>query len=963
MSNEPRIEIGVRLDLDGFQRDYNSLLAQLRGIESRSISIGLDVDIGNLAAAESLIRDFDGSVSLNIDVNESELETAQALLTDLDGSVSLDVTVDEGELETAQGIADDLDGSVSLEVDVIETAGSSGNTISDILFDINNLKGTIDLVVNVAGTALDFVRAISDISGVAGIIEIEGALNRLAATTGRVIPGVGESIENIFVQGLGESRSQIAELIGQASQLGVVDENLEEAATSALQIANVFGEDPFEVLRAQSGLVSEGIVSDFNGAADLIASGFQNGLNVREDFLDTLDEYATTFGDLGFTGEQVLGFLDEGLDSNIDNTDRLADATREAGIRISENSEEVQNAFSDLELSDSLERFLSGELGGVELLGQVRDALLEVEDPLERNNIAIAIFGTQVEDFGGQSFIDALGGIDKEFENLEGSAESASDTIESSLPEALDRIRRNIEVGIGGALDDTFDITGFIDDLEAGIQTFFDSLESGESFATSLGLSLEVAGLQELQDTLADFVIDLLQGVRDLVAVLPGADTTGIDNLISTLGTAQLEVDLAAAGEADDIEEAVRQAVDRGVNDEDIFVGLADNFESASLEVQSAIAGILGDQDGAQDSLGFFFQEGIDINSDGIVDFAEALEIASLAVAENDLDPAIIDEYAAAMVTASTVTADFATNAQTAFDEALNNNDFATALDLNELISGDQQAVNQGFINQLRGQLEYNVEEALSGYDLQGAQENLDLLGDLATPELEGRVEELASYLEDQFATAISSRDFDGAAFIAEQIGSEDLQSTFDTIVAGLDIDEATVDALAESLGLENVAKVQRENVEEMESTTAAFTDTTTAAYDTYKAESLAAVGVVQTDNESISSSYDLLGGNIQLFGDGAATTLQAFTDQHDLFSDGILIKNGLIAQSFDDLLLGMYDAQSSIISGTSAFIGIAGGGGSSVTNNNTTVNTTNYNNSAAAASNASAAVASGFTG
>ncbi|MCA9367108.1 hypothetical protein KC887_02445 [Candidatus Kaiserbacteria bacterium] len=988
-SNDAPISIVVQLDLDSFNRSKSSLISELRALEGRTVNIGVSLDDAGIAGLQSRINDLDTTATVRVNASSGDLDTLNRQIADLDTTAEVRVNVADGDITEVERRVSGLRGE-SINVDV----NANPATLDEIESKLENIQtlATISVVFDLASGAFDTVTgafsSLADISGVSGIYETELAVQRLAATTGQVIPNAAETINDIYANNFGESRTQIADLIAFAEQAGVPIEDLGTAVTSALQVAGTFDQDPFEVLRAQSGLVSTGIVEDFNGAADLITTGFQDGLNVRDDFLDSLDEYATRFSDLGFTADQLLGFFSEGLGADIDNTDRLSDALGEfrikAGEAASGASEDIANAYERLDLTDQLEAFTQGDITGAELLSQVYDAVSQLEDPLERSTILITLFGTQVEDFGAESFITALGGIGEKFENLGGSAQRASDIVSSTLPARFEQLRRLVEIGIGGALEDTFDITGFIDRLEGGITTFFDSLSSGESFGTSLGLGLEVAGLDELQNLLSDFLIGFLQGIREVVAVLPGANTGGLDSLISTLGTAQLEVDLAAANNAEDIEEAVTQAVDRGVNNETIFTNLADSFANADLGAQAAITNLFNNED-LQDQFGVIFAELSDYNFDGAINLDDAIQFATDYVAANNLAPELIDDLAQGLLVASQSQDIFGDALNAQFMDAVNNLDVQTALDLNELFPVDQQEANQGYINQIQGQLEYNLQEALDNFDIAGAQANFDLLGELATPEQAAAIEEYAQFLRDNFASTLANGDIAGAQDIVTLLGADDLQATLDDYIATLDVSDnpalteaqstlalgATAEELAAnrdviSSELDGVTQNYSESFQavkdanaELDAALVASTDYTSSLYNDLGTS-------VTSSTEGINDAFEATGIAGMLLGDTSEEAAKGFQEQWALALDGTSIAVALFQTQVADAVegLGLFIQAGSSLSGSAAFGGIGGGGaGGNVTNNNTSINQYNYNNSGAAAANATAAVATGLTG
>lgn len=605
MSEDPLLRVIARIDLDQFDRDRASLLRDLARLESESVSIPVDVE--GIRLAQRMINDLDGTTTLNATVNESELETAQDLANNLDGTTSLKVNVDESELDQAT-----------------DTIGGWSSSPIALTFDIGQLP---ELISGALGSAIE-------LSGIGGLLEMQVAEASLTAQVGGEIAGGTEMINDIFTQGWGESRQEIANLLALANQMGIPLEDMQSAVQDSLIIAAVHGQDANEVLRTMTGLVNNEMVDGFDAAADSINFGFQSGANRADDMLDSLNEYGSTFRDMGIGAEEALGLFNAGLDAGLDNTDRAADAIREFNIRAGEiGNEEVFTAYQNLNLEDSLALFQAGELDGITLLNEAVEALGGLDEQLA-NSTAIALFGTQLEDFSSETFIDALKNAGEANIEFEGSVDDAGSAISDTLPAAFDRAKRAVTTGIGEFLDEQFNITGILDDLTGDINTFFDSVQSGNSIQGSFRMAFDdneiVDILLVIREVLSDGFFGLGMGLAEALDQIPLMSGDSVRDALADLSGGELMIDLAVASDGDSVSNAIRDAVDRGIDQADLMATLGEQLGIATeigdveqvLAIRDAIQQIMDIQSG--DMVGQFLNPDV---IDSITSSTEGMNI------------------------------------------------------------------------------------------------------------------------------------------------------------------------------------------------------------------------------------------------------------------------------------------------------------------------------------------------
>lgn len=185
-----------------------------------------------------------------------------------------------------------------------------------------------------------------------------------------------------------------------------------------------------ESSRSISTLMRTGLAGSVAEASDIITAGFQSGLDVSGDWLDTINEYSTQFRKFGLDAGEVMTLLKQGLEGGARDTDKVADSLKEFSIRAVDGSKATKEGFEALGFSaeDMSRRFAAGGDSANTALRSVFDALKRVDDPMQQALIWQRLFGTQFEDMG-----DAINRFDldpaaAQFRDLQGTSDRATKT-------------------------------------------------------------------------------------------------------------------------------------------------------------------------------------------------------------------------------------------------------------------------------------------------------------------------------------------------------------------------------------------------------------------------------------------------------------------------------------------------------------------------------------------------------
>lgn len=217
----------------------------------------------------------------------------------------------------------------------------------------------------------------------------------------------GKAAGGAFGNAWGASVQDNINTAGTAIQAGLLDGDATAAEMQPVIeqltfVSDIMGTEIPETARAAGQMIKTGLVETPAEAFDLLTAAQQKGLNLSDDLLDTMNEYGTQFRKLGIDGEQAMGLISQAVRGGARDTDLAADAIKEFSIRVLDGSESTAGAFETLGLNveDTTAEFGKGGEAAMNMSDKVIDSLRAIEDPVKRNEVGLALFGTQWEDMG-----------------------------------------------------------------------------------------------------------------------------------------------------------------------------------------------------------------------------------------------------------------------------------------------------------------------------------------------------------------------------------------------------------------------------------------------------------------------------------------------------------------------------------------------------------------------------------
>lgn len=304
---------------------------------------------------------------------------------------------------------------------------------------------------------------------------IESAVNQFETklgATGKELEGLQKSMENVGSSGVGSFEEIADAMVSMKHNMkGLQGKELETLTEQAMQLANVMDSDVSEVSKVASQMMKQfGITGQ--EAFDLIAKGNQKGMNYADDYLDTLNEYSVYFKTLGFDAEDMFNTLIAGAEAGAFNLDKVGDAVKEFGIRSKDLSDSSATAFADLGLDAEkmFQTFAKGGEGANKAFQTVVQKLGQITDETKRNEIGVALFGTQYEDME-EDVILAFSNIENALEGYEGTAKEVAEA-NKSFGQLMAGAWNDLQVAIKPVGDVLLDIANtVIPPLMNGVKT------------------------------------------------------------------------------------------------------------------------------------------------------------------------------------------------------------------------------------------------------------------------------------------------------------------------------------------------------------------------------------------------------------------------------------------------------------------------------------------------------------
>lgn len=436
----------------------------------------------------------------------------------------------------------------------LEGMSESATELQDALANtVKQSAATIGKTFAVVGAGVTAVGAAT-----AGVLVNLGngynkAVNQISAATGatgKELEQLGQIAQNVYSHNFGDSLEDVADgisVVRQNTQL--MGEELQAATEAGFALRDTFGYDLSESARTASALMKNfGI--DANKAYNIIATGAQKGADQNGDLLDTLNEYSTQYAALGLSADQFVNGLIAGAEAGVFSIDKVGDAVKEFNIRAKDGSKSTTSAFATLGLkaSTTMQAFAKGGDTAQKAFFEVVKALEAMKDPVEKNQTAVALFGTQYEDLektvlpvlasmedASKTTYDALGEINEiKYKDLGSALQGLKRTIEGALIPSASKIAS------GPMMSAMQELQKMANDLAK-------SIKAGEYDSVFAGIADGITGVIRMLPKIRDGIRKIAPVVSNIAGITMDFLSVAVDN-IDLVISAIVGVSTAIAG-------------------------------------------------------------------------------------------------------------------------------------------------------------------------------------------------------------------------------------------------------------------------------------------------------------------------------------------------------------------------------------------------------------------------------
>lgn len=454
-----------RADTRDFQRGASQVESVVRQIAGVDPTVEVAMDVGQVDAAKSAISGLPTSSSLGIEVDAGKVDAAKSAIGGLPDSAKVVIDVDDSALKSA--FSDTKSGAAGAVAGLAGGAGLLAGFSQAVTADAVGAK--------VRAATAGAVGITEDLGSVAGAV--------YANAFGESLPEVGEAVTQVAA-GLGRFTT------GSASEIQGLTENV-------LTLADVMGTDVGESIGSVQALIVSGLAPNATAALDLIAGGLAKLSGpARDELLSALNEYSIYFANLGLGGADAMSLLTNAVGGGNIAVDKAADAIKEFGIRAIDGSQGTAGAFEQIGL-DAREmgnKIAAGGPTAQVAMRKIAQAILGVEDPIIRNQAAVGLFGTQIEDLGGASGLqDLLSAISQESDTFEGSMGAMGDAAYDSFGSVATGAMRTFTEALGSLGQMALPILRPMLDFFVGLPGPIQAVLAGGVALTGVVIALAVA--------------------------------------------------------------------------------------------------------------------------------------------------------------------------------------------------------------------------------------------------------------------------------------------------------------------------------------------------------------------------------------------------------------------------------------------------------------------------------------
>jgi phage-related minor tail protein len=264
---------------------------------------------------------------------------------------------------------------------------------------------------------------------------------------------------------------------------------LENLTNKIIAVSKRTGTDVQENVKAAQKMMMEFGLSG-EEALDLIGYGYQNNLNKAGDFTDAIDEFSPLFADAGFSADQMLGLMQNGLEGGALHATLAGDAVKELQIRFGDGSFEKNIDKFSKGTQGLFKDWQNGKVSMSEVMASIQKDIQKMDSSKQQE--ALSLLATQFEDLGVRGSVSLLG-VSDSLVATTGKAEEFAQKAPGEKWESSMRELQESLIPIGQSIVDT--LTPIIDTM-AKLGDWFNKLPGPvKTFTLVFGALVTIIGI------------------------------------------------------------------------------------------------------------------------------------------------------------------------------------------------------------------------------------------------------------------------------------------------------------------------------------------------------------------------------------------------------------------------------------------------------------------------------------
>jgi phage-related minor tail protein len=286
---------------------------------------------------------------------------------------------------------------------------------------------------------------------------IVGRLGAQLGATGPELRRYGHIAGSLFADAVTEDFQGAADAIKAIASSGLIppkatNEQIKSIAANAADLANIMEVDVGQAAQAAASMVRNGLAKDGREAFDILTKG-SRGLGIAaEDVMETFTEYGPVFKSAGLSGQTAMGLIRQAIQGGWSkDTDKIADAFKELGIRATDMSTGSVTALKQLGLNakQTANDVAAGGTRGERAMDLILKKLQKLgPDSAEARQIISALFGGPGEDLGAALFSLNLGKASKSMGDTAGAADAMGDALRDNAGTKVEAFKRGLQQGV-----------------------------------------------------------------------------------------------------------------------------------------------------------------------------------------------------------------------------------------------------------------------------------------------------------------------------------------------------------------------------------------------------------------------------------------------------------------------------------------------------------------------------------